>query len=179
MQAPLEIASRDFTLTDPLKDLIYEQTAMLEEFFNRITSCHVTVEAPEIDHHHKGEFFKIKILLNVPGKQLVANRQTDDDFHMATREAFKAMRRELEDYVREMRGDVKIHEKLPLASITRLFPEEDYGFLTTDDDDRQIYFHRNSLVDADLDDLSIGTEVQFVEQEGAEGPQASTVKIVK
>jgi cold shock CspA family protein len=42
----------------------------------------------------------------------------------------------------------------------------------------EIYFHRNSVLDADFDKLKIGTEVRFVEEAGDKGPQASTVKVV-
>jgi cold shock CspA family protein len=45
-------------------------------------------------------------------------------------------------------------------------------------DGREIYFHRNSLIDADLDALEIGDEVWFAEESTVDGPQASTVHVV-
>ena len=38
--------------------------------------------------------------------------------------------------------------------------------------------NRNSVLNADFEKLEAGTEVRFAEEEGARGPQASTVKVV-
>jgi cold shock CspA family protein len=43
---------------------------------------------------------------------------------------------------------------------------------------REIYFHRNSVIDGDFDSLEIGSEVRFNEEAGDEGPQASTVYLI-
>ena len=61
--------------------------------------------------------------------------------------------------------------------MARLFPEDGYGFLRTLDD-REIFFHRNSVVNGEFKRLAVGTEVSFVEELGEKGPQASTVKLV-
>lgn len=175
MEAPIEIACRDFDLTDALENTIREHAFDLEKYFDRITSCHVTVEAPEINHHRKGRIFSVKVVVNVPGKQLVVNRQPQEDAYRAVVEAFRAMGRELEDYARKQRGDVKTHEEPPAGEVIRLFPDEDYGFIKASDG-REIYFHRNAVVNADFDKLEVGTQVTFVDELGAEGPQASTVK---
>ena len=86
------------------------------------------------------------------------------------------MRRELEDYVRELRGDVKTHDPLPHAKVSELFPMEDYGFIKTHEG-RRLYFHRNSVLDGRFDELDIDSEVSFVEELGDKGPQASTVRL--
>jgi cold shock CspA family protein len=86
------------------------------------------------------------------------------------------MRRELEDYVRELRGDVKTHDPLPHAKVSELFPMEDYGFIKTHEGHR-LYFHRNSVLDGRFDELDIDSEVSFVEELGDKGPQASTVRL--
>jgi cold shock CspA family protein len=86
--------------------------------------------------------------------------------------------RQLEDYVRRQRGDVKAHELAPLARVSQLFPQEGYDFLATPDG-REIYFHRHIVLHDGFDRLAIGTEVTFVEEEeGKKGPQASTVRPV-
>lgn len=175
MQAPIEIASRGIELPDHLKDVIRDYANKLENYFDRITSCHATVDTQDHDHHRKGRFYSINLVVNVPEAQLVVNRQFEEDFHRAVREAFRAMRRELEDYVRKIRGDVKTHERQPRGKVLRLFKDEDYGFLQSEDG-REIYFHRNSVVDADFDKLEPGTPVRFAEEMGNEGPQATTVR---
>jgi cold shock CspA family protein/ribosome-associated translation inhibitor RaiA len=101
-----------------------------------------------------------------------------DDMQLAIRDAFDAARRKLQDYARRRRGVVKIHEGLPHARVSNLFPEEGFGFLETPDG-REIYFHENSVLDFGFSGLKIGTEVRFVEELGEKGPQASTVTPVK
>jgi cold shock CspA family protein len=61
--------------------------------------------------------------------------------------------------------------------VEKLF-EEGYGFLRELGDDRQVYFHRNSVQHDDFERLAIGTEVRFTPREGDDGPQASSVQIV-
>ena len=56
-------------------------------------------------------------------------------------------------------------------------PEEGYGFLKTGDG-REIYFHRNSVLDDAFARLKPGARVAFSEEMGDKGPQASTVKLL-
>ena len=95
---------------------------------------------------------------------------------MAVRDAFDAVRRLLEDYVREERGETKLHAVPDHGRIVRLLADRDCGFILTADD-AEIYFHRNSVANGGFDKLSVGDEVRFVAQhsESLEGPQASTV----
>ena len=70
-----------------------------------------------------------------------------------------------------------MHEVPPYGKISRLFPEEGYGWITTPRG-REIYFHENSVLNYNFNDLKIGTEVQFHEEKGHHGPQSSTVKVM-
>lgn len=178
MQVPVEISFRNVDRSDSVEADIREKVAKLEEFFDRITCCHVVVEAPH-KHHHQGNLYHVRIQLGVPHHELVVDREprekhAHEDVYVAVRDAFKAIRRQLEDYVRELRGDSKTHPALPHGQIARLFPEEGYGFIQTPDE-REIYFHANSLLEADFDHLEVGTEVRFVEEHGDDGPQATSV----
>jgi cold shock CspA family protein len=69
---------------------------------------------------------------------------------------------------------VKIHEAPPKGRVVKLFPEEDYGFIETSDG-REVYFHRNSVIDPAFDKLKEGTKVVFIEEQGDKGPQAKRV----
>ena len=176
MELPLQVTLRDISPSTAVEDYIHERAAKLDAFYEKIMSCRVVVEAP-VRHHRKGGPFKVRIDLTVPGDELVVNRQADEDLYVAIREAFDAARRCLEDYSRRQRGSVKAHEGPPQVRVNKLFPEEGYGFLETPDG-AEIYFHRNSVLGAGFDRLEIGTEVRFVEEQGDQGPQASTVTIV-
>ncbi|HXG21699.1 MAG TPA: HPF/RaiA family ribosome-associated protein [Methylomirabilota bacterium] len=178
MELPLQITAHDFALSEALEAEIRERAARLDTYYDRIIRCRVSVEAP-VGHHHRGGPYKVRIDLTVPGAELVVNRQDDEDLLVAIREAFDAIRRRLEDYVRRLRGAVKVHEEpLLQGQVTKLFPHEGYGFIETTDG-REVYFHRHSVLEPGFDHIELGAAVRFAEEEGNEGPQASTVHIVK
>jgi cold shock CspA family protein/ribosome-associated translation inhibitor RaiA len=177
MQRPLKITSRDFPLSEALEAEIREKSAALENYYERLSGCEVTVHAPAIKHHHKGGPFLVGIRLTVPGRELTVDHQEEEELSQAIREAFDAARRQLEDFAREQRGSVKMHESM-LGHITRIEREPGYGFLETPDG-REIYFHCNSVLDGAFDRLEVGAEVRFAEEEGEQGPQASTVILTK
>ena len=178
MQRPLKITSRDFQLSQALEAEIREKAAALEIYYERLSSCEVTVRAPAIKHHRKGGPFEIDIRLTVPGRELVVDHQAKEELQPAIREAFDAARRQLEDFAREQRGSVKMHEPTALGRIARLERDAGYGFIETPDG-REIYFHCNSVLDWAFDKLEVGAEVRFAEEEGEQGPQASTVILTK
>ncbi|TAK09934.1 MAG: HPF/RaiA family ribosome-associated protein [Candidatus Manganitrophaceae bacterium] len=176
MQLPLQVTVRNVALSEVAEEDIREKAAMLDEYYDRIMSCHVIVDAPH-RHRHKGLLYDVRIDLTVPGAELVIRREPNEDVYVAIRDAFDAARRQLEDFARRQRGDVKTHEASPYGRVSRLFPEEGYGFLETPDG-REIYFHRNSVLHGGFEKLGIGSEVRFAEEEGEKGPQASTVAVV-
>ena len=105
------------------------------------------------------------------------DKHAHEDVYVAIRDAFDAARRQLQDQLRESQGKVKAHETPAHGRITELRPLDDFGRIT-DSNGRAIYFHRNSIVDADFDDLELDAEVRFAEEAGDEGPQASTVHLI-
>ena len=177
MQRPLKITSRDFPLSEAVEAEIREKSAALENYYERLRGCEVTVHAPALKHHHKGGPFLVAIRLTVPGKELTVDHQEEEELSQAIREAFDAARRQLEDYVWEQRGSVKVHESM-VGRVSRLEREPGYGFIETPDG-REIYFHCNSVLDRAFDRLEVGAEVRFAEEEGEQGPQASTVILTK
>ncbi len=181
MKTPLQITVRNVSVPGPLEEVIRQKVAKLEEFCDQIMGCRVLVDMPH-RHHQHGNLYQVRIDLTVPGKEIVVNREpsahvANRDPDVAVGDAFAAVARQLEDYVRQHRRLVKHHEPTPQARVARLFPKEDYGFLVTAEG-REIFFHRNSLLHGDFEHLQVGTAVTFAEEEGAKGPQASTVKIL-
>ena len=85
----------------------------------------------------------------------------------------------MRDLATQQKGKVKLHpEQQTNAFVHRLFPEEGYGFIRTVEG-QDIYFHRNSLLNANFDTLEIGTGVAYEATEGDEGLQASTVRVIE
>jgi cold shock CspA family protein len=144
-------------------------------------SCRVVVEAPH-RHREKGNLFHLGIDLKIPGKELVVTKEHHDnhaheDIYVVVRDAFNAMQRQLEEHTRIQRGQIKTHETPAHGRVLQLLPMQDYGRIKTPDG-REIYFHRNSVLDPGFDELTEGDEVKFVEEAGEEGPQASTVTAI-
>jgi cold shock CspA family protein/ribosome-associated translation inhibitor RaiA len=176
MKLPLQITVRNLSLSEVVEEDIREKAAKLDVFYDQIMGCRVIVEAPH-RHSHQGIFYNVRIDLTLPGAELVVKREPNEDIYVAVRDAFDVARRQLEDFVRQQRGDVKSHETPPHARVSKLFPEGGYGFLETPDG-REIYFHRNSVLHEGFDRLKINTEVRFSEEMGEKGPQASTVTLI-
>ena len=74
-------------------------------------------------------------------------------------------------------GKIKLHEVKAHGRVSKISAEVDYGFIATPDG-REIYFHRNSVIDNAFDRLSVGSEVRFAEELGEKGAQASTVHLI-
>jgi cold shock CspA family protein len=103
---------------------------------------------------------------------LVVNRESSkhieyEDVYVAVRDAFDAARRQLQNYAKRQRKEVKTHELIPHAHVGKLFLEKGFGFLELPDG-REVYFHKNSVL-----------EVHFAEEQGEKGPQASTVRPIR
>lgn len=62
--------------------------------------------------------------------------------------------------------------------MAKLDPAGEFGFIETTDG-RQIYFHRNSVLNGGFARLDLGARVVYVEEAGEKSPQASTVKPLK
>ncbi len=180
MQLPLQVTFRKMEHSDAIEASIKEKAAKLERFYDHIMSCRVIVESHH-KHHHQGNLYHVRIDVKVPDQELVASREPDqhhahEDVYVAIRDAFDAIHRQLEHYVTSRRGDIKSHDVTPHGHISQLVPEENYGMIKTSDG-REIYFHRNSLIDYPFDQLAVGANVHFSEEMGEKGPQASSVHI--
>ena len=109
MQIPLQITIRDIEHSAALETHIRDKAAKLDEFFKHIMSCRVVVEQPH-KHHQQGKQFNVRIDIGVPGSEIVVNRDHAEDVYVALRDAFDAAKRQVEEYARKIRGDVKKHE---------------------------------------------------------------------
>jgi ribosomal subunit interface protein len=179
MQLPLQITFRHMDTSDAVAARIRERAEELERFFDRMVSCRVVVECQH-PRHRQGNLFRVRVDLKVPGREIAVGRDpaahhAHEDVYVAIRDAFDTTRRLLEDYVREGRGDVKLHAVPDHGRIARLLPEQNCGFILGTDGN-EIYFHRNSVTNGGFEKLAVGDEVRFVarDSESAEGPQAST-----
>jgi len=178
MQTPVRVTFDNMPVIDGVEAACLREVEKLERYHGRITSCHVVVSVPH-RRHRNGRQYQVRIDVALPRAHVVVNRcpparQENEQILVALREAFDTARRQIEDKIRRLRHQVKVPSVAPHARVVRLDPGQGYGFLQTADG-REVYFHRNSVVRGGFDDLTVGTEVRFVEEEGEQGPQAASV----
>jgi len=183
MEVPLEISFRGVEKTEHLENLINEKAARMERVCPHLVSCRVAVEARQ-KHQQTGNPYRVRVAAHVPPEHeiVVRREETAGNLHesVATtiRQAFEAAERQARELAEQQRHHVKRHPEQELQGVvSRLFPQEDYGFIQTVDGG-QVYFHRNSVLHDDFDRLEPGTGVRYVDSAGEKGPQASTVEIV-
>jgi len=184
MQVPLDVTYRNVDRNDFIDNLIRRKAAKLEKACPHMISCRVVLELDQ-KQQRTGNIYRVLIhMLIPPGHTIVAERKTmvvklHEDLPPLIRETFEAAHRQVRDLAEQQQGKVKVHpEQQTSAFVHKLFPEEGYGFLKTTGG-QDIYFHRNSLLNADFNSLETGTGVSFEATEGEHGPQASTVRVLE
>ncbi|MGI9533545.1 MAG: HPF/RaiA family ribosome-associated protein [Thermodesulfobacteriota bacterium] len=181
MDIPLQITYHNIKKSEVLEKKIQERVKKLEKFFDHIISCRVVIDIPH-KHKIKGNVYSIKIEIHVPNEEIVVTRSNEfDKIHkfpnVMIKDAFNAAKRQLEDYARIVRRDVKKHETPPHGIVNEIYKNKGYGNIETPDG-RFVYFHKNSVVNYDFKKMDVGKVVRFVEEAGDKGPQASTVKVI-
>ena len=104
-----QINVRDVENPAEVEQKVLRRALRLERYSDEIQRCQIWVEAPR-GHHRQGRVCDVRIRITVPNEELVVeNQPPDEDVHVAIRNAFDAARRQLEDYARRRRGQVKSH----------------------------------------------------------------------
>ena len=175
------VSFRNLPRSETVEAVVYREAQKLARHARRIVSCRVAIERPQ-RFQRGGNAHRVRLLITMGSRRpiVVSREPLDSDMHDDLRSivisAFKAACRQVQAVAEQRRGEVKApHE--PRALVARLFAEAGYGFLKTTDD-RDVYFHRHSVLHDGFERLAIGTEVRFNEADGEKGPQASTVQIV-
>ena len=186
MRIPPEITYRGIERSEAIDTLINEKIAKLEQVCDHISSCHIAIEKDQDRPRNKSPY-RVRLDITVPpshevvAQSNIAISKQYVGLDTVIRDAFEKAWRQLRDLSRQQRehDTAKTHDGAQdtAALVTKLFPEQDYGFLKTLGGE-DIYFHRNSVIHGDFDRLELGTGVRFEAVEGEQGLQATTVKIV-
>lgn len=182
MQTPVEIEFQEMDASPAVQELIADKVRKLEQRYGRITACRVIVKGPG-NRHQTGGLYDVNIRLALPdGREVNVGRtpsadERHSDLPFAVNDAFKRTRRQLQDKARRMEGMIKSHEGQPVGTVVRLDPAGEFGFLRSSDG-TEVYFHRNSILDGEFSELSVGSRVVFADEIGEKGPQATTVKLL-
>jgi cold shock CspA family protein len=180
MHLPLQITFRHMEPSPALEARIHQLAERLDHYSQEIMRCRVVIEAPH-KHHHQGCLYTVHLDITSPSVEIAVTRDQHDrhaheDAHIALRDAFRAAERQLEQHVQKLRRETKEHDAVPHGRIRELHPQLDYGRIEASDG-RDVYFHRNSVVNTDFDTLDIGMPVVFAAEMGDDGLQASTVRV--
>ncbi|MHA1537827.1 MAG: HPF/RaiA family ribosome-associated protein [Alphaproteobacteria bacterium] len=181
MTFPIEVAFQDLEHSDAIEARVRERARRLDRFHERIVNCRAVVRRLG-SRQHKGNLYEVRIEISVPGSSIFVNRNPGDrnaheDVYVAIRDSFEAAVRQLEDHVRKSSGHrAKVHHTPHQGTVERLFAEEGYGFIRTPDG-REVYFHRNALVEGGWERIEVGTAVRFTEEPGDKGPHAHNVSL--
>jgi ribosome-associated translation inhibitor RaiA len=113
MRANTQIFWQNLSPSDAIEVKIRKQIAKLEKLSEHLSDCRVIIEVPH-RHQHQGNIYHVQINLTVPGNQLIVNRQpsaqqSHEDLDLAIRDAFESAERQLKEYTRQRRGDIKTH----------------------------------------------------------------------
>lgn len=190
MQIAPEISFHNIDPSDSVEAAIRDHVARLESIYERMTTCRVRVDRPNDNAAHSIPPV-VHIEISVPGgKDIVVAHEPDHlqrkfqspDIRNAINEAFRIAERRLSEYKNQINDHSAAagHEAAQefRGQIAEMPPREDYGFLLTKEGS-VLYFHRNSLLSGEFDQLRRGHEVTYVEEVGDTGPVATKVRVKK
>jgi ribosome-associated translation inhibitor RaiA len=106
-----QITLRNVKQSVALTRRIRDKCESLEKFHPDILHCRVTVEQEEARSTPGARPFQVTLVVVVPGRELVVDHARHVDAHLAVRDAFIAMRRQLKDAASVGRGEVKTHSQ--------------------------------------------------------------------
>jgi ribosomal subunit interface protein len=104
-----DITFRDIDSSEAVEAAVQRWAERLEHVYDRIVSCHITIERPHRHQRQQSEQFHVSLRLEVPGAELASTHHTHHDVYVAIGDAFRTARRQLQDFVNVRRGFVKRH----------------------------------------------------------------------
>lgn len=99
MKLPVNIQFHGLEPSDAMESSAREHARKLDSLAPDIMACRVSIDLAH-KHKHQGRQFGVRIDLTLPGHELVVNHVQHEDAHIALRDAFEKMKRQLEDVVR-------------------------------------------------------------------------------
>lgn len=172
----MQIKGRNLEILPEWQEKIETEWARLQKHTYE-TILHARADLIGTAHHRHGNF-EIQLVISLPGATLTVNRQGEYVLPLIV-EAFDVLDRRLREHSRIKQQQVKVHEEQThQGRIARLFPEEDYGFIATPDGS-EVYFHKNALKQGGFEKLSEGLPVEFGQELGDKGLQATWVLVTE
>ena len=175
----LKIEAKNLDIRKSWQEKIEEErNKLIRHYANFVLHLRVTIEATP---GYKEGGYEVRLVATVPN-DTVAVKRWGESVRSLLVEAFDVLGAQLKVIVKKKQN----HKTTKLQGATldgkasgvirKIFPDEAYGFIVTDDK-LDVFFHANALRDVALSDLAEGDEVLFAMEDGDKGPQAAWVKV--
>jgi ribosomal subunit interface protein len=172
MQVPMQVTFRDVKHSPDVDSHIREKSEKLSQYLDNIISCQVVIEYAS-KHKQTGNLYNARIIINVPGHELVSTHNHDENMYVAIRDAFDDIARQLEGHSEIIHRKVKHHPPILEGKVARVF-DQGFGFIETANGE-EYYFNEDNVVHPRMGHLRSGEHVRFIEHVGDEGLQAHRV----
>jgi cold shock CspA family protein/ribosome-associated translation inhibitor RaiA len=165
----MHIEGQNLEILPDWRAKIEEELARLQKHYHD-PILHARVEIIGTAHHRLGAF-EVHLAMAVAGDTITIIRQGDLVLPLLV-EAFDVLDRRLQEHSHIQQQEVKAHEEVAQPGrILRVFPEQDYGFIETEDG-LEVYFHAHAVKKGKFAHLKPGMMVRFAQEAGDKGPQA-------
>ena len=175
----LKIEAKNLDIRKSWQEKIEEErNKLIRHYANFVLHLRVTIEATP---GYKEGGYEVRLVATVPN-DTVAVKRWGESVRALLVETFDVVGAQLKEIVKKKQN----HKTAKLQGATidskasgvirKIFPDEAYGFIVTDDK-LDVFFHANALKDVAMSDLAEGDEVLFALEDGDKGPQAAWVKV--
>lgn len=187
MDVPVQIAFHHAEKPEWVEEELRARVVKLESMAPQLVGCRITVDQ-RAENPERTVPPVVRIELDMPGTApLIVAHEPDrlqqkyqaPDLRTAVHEAFSIAERQLETWKERRKSRTKTahHDAQNqfLGQVAELHPDKDHGFLMSKEGGL-LYFHRNSLLSGELENLRVGDDVHYVETVGDTGPLAAKVR---
>jgi len=175
----LKIEAKNLDIRKSWQDKIEEERNRLTRHYaNFVLHLRVTIEATP---GYKEGGFEVRLVASVPNDTVAVKRWGENVRSLLT-ESFDVLGAQLKEIVKKKQNHKTakvsgaVIDGKSTGIVRKIFPEESYGFIVTDDQ-LDVFFHANSLKDVAIGELTEGDEVLFAMEVGDKGPQATWVRV--
>ena len=116
MKLPVNIQFHGLEPSDAMESSAREHARKLDSLAPDIMACRLSIDLAH-KHKHQGRQFGVRIDLTLPGHELVVNHVQHEDAHIALRDAFEKMKRQLEDVVRKRQAIQRVVHTLDESTV--------------------------------------------------------------
>ncbi len=124
-----DIVFHNASRSESVEHLVRDRVGKLTRYYRDILNCRVVIDAPH-HHHQKGNHYRVKLALFVPGKELVVGHghkgsAAHEDLYAAVADAFTALESQVKTFVGKQRVLTIPHRRFDPGDVDPLYLEPD------------------------------------------------------